>query len=279
MRDKLKTNKYGKVILELKTLDGKVFNCGVLDYTARNNEIIVPNWMMKHLMIHECSLVNLRTVSLPQCESIIFQPHSESFYKLSNVTLALEQKLCHFIAVTEGQTIPFVDDFTGEEFLLTVTQTEPTSGVCLYAGEGVVLELALSFAPPLDSIDNVVVVEEPDDSYVEIEDDSDEWFEPNDQVLEEKNTTGGLIGVRKEEEKDTTGGMLVGKRTDDVKVETNVKPKEIVVTGKTLGGTTESNSNVVVDGNSVKCERCGTVVPKNRFDMHDVHCKKRFGNK
>jgi hypothetical protein len=279
MRDKLQTNKYGKVILELKTLDGKVFNCGVLDYTARNNEIIVPNWMMKHLMIHECSLVNIRTVSLPQCESIIFQPHSESFYKLSNVTLALEQKLCHFIAVTEGQTIPFVDDFTGEEFLLTVTQTEPTSGVCLYAGEGVVLELALSFAPPLDSTDNVVVVEEPDDSYLEIENDSEDWFEPDDQV-EEKNTTGGLIGVRKEDEKNTTGGMLVGKRTDDVKVDTNTKPKEPVVTGKTLGGSTGSQStNVVVDENSVKCERCGTVVPKNRFDMHDVHCKKRFGNK
>jgi hypothetical protein len=45
LRDKLQPGTTsGKIVLELKTSDGKIFNCGVLDYTARNGEIIVPNW-------------------------------------------------------------------------------------------------------------------------------------------------------------------------------------------------------------------------------------------
>eukprot|EP01080_Neovahlkampfia_damariscottae_P003070 gene3070-5240_t len=284
LRDKLKYGtSAGKVILELKTSDGKLFHCGVLDYTAKNNEIIVPNWMMKHLMLQEHSYIQVRTVKLPDCESIVFQPHSDDVYQSGNISLSIEQKLCHFIAITEGSTIPFVDDFTGKEFLLTVTQTEPSSGVCLFKGLGVVMELALSFAPSLDSKDNVVIVDKPDDEFVSESNlvDDDDWVEPDDEVIEEpENTSGALIGRRSDEEtkSSNTTGSLFGKRLDTVtKIEKKETTKDSGTStgGRSLSGTTDK----VVDENSIKCEICNSVVTKNMFDIHTVHCKRRHGVK
>jgi len=285
MRDKLKPGTVsGKVVLELKTTDGKLFHCGILDYTAKNNEIILPNWMMKHLMLQENSYIHVRTVRLPQCESIVFQPHSEKIYNFSNVALSLEMKLCHFIAVTEGQTIPFIDELSGEEFLLSITQTEPSSGVCLYKGEGQILELVLSFAPCLDSKDNIVKIEEPEDDFMIEENIIDEnWVEPNEDVEEKEeieNSSGALIGRRSDEDTKTSNSTssLIGKRKDDVvtKIEEKKPTENTTGGGRSLGG---SSNDKLVDENNVKCEICQTIVAKKMFDIHTVHCKRRHGVK
>jgi hypothetical protein len=91
--------------------------------------------VMKHWMLSEESMINVRTVKVPMCQFLQFQPHSESFHKVNNVFFSLQTKLQYFFAVTEGQTIPFVDTETNQEFLLTLTETEPSSEVCIYLGD------------------------------------------------------------------------------------------------------------------------------------------------
>jgi hypothetical protein len=130
---------------------------------------------------------------------------------------------------------------------------------------------------PLDSKDYLVKIEEPENE--EIEEDG-EWFEPDDEIEEEAPSTGGLIGRREET---ISTGFIVGKKEETVETGKtlggNTTGKTLGNEGKTLGGNTTGNTLGGGTTDGKKCELCGTSVPPNRYDMHLVHCKKRFGNK
>jgi hypothetical protein len=117
---------------------------------------------------------------------------------------------------------------------------------------------------PLDSKDYIVKVEEPE--IEEVEDDG-EWFEPDDEKVEEEVPSGGLIGRREET---TSTGFLVGKKEEKpVVIDTGKTIGGGNTTGKTLGGETiidDSTENVV-------CDICKKSFPKARITMHKVRCK------
>eukprot|EP01080_Neovahlkampfia_damariscottae_P006686 gene6686-10851_t len=262
LRDKLKPGtESGVVVLELKTSDGKIFNCGVLDYTAKNGHIIIPNWMKKHWMLTDDSLVDVRTVKIPLCKFLQFQPHSESFNKVDNVFYSLQQKLQYFFAITEGQTIPFLDTTSGKEFLLTLTATEPSSEVCVFLGNDVEFEVQIDFKSPLDSKDYIVQIENPE---IDEEIEEEEWFEPDDEKID-SSTNSGLVGKRDDE---INTGFLIGKRVDEKKPEVKKPVEEKPVENK--GGNTTGGKTLGTTTDGTKCEICGTYIAEedtNKFHL------------
>jgi len=144
------------VMIEYKTSEGDLSYCGVLDYCiGHDNRVVFPKWMMKHSLINDGDLIELRCVILPRPNSkqghfIKIQPHSKSFYAVKGNDLALSQVLSNFTTLAEGQTVAVPDPVSGKEHLVQVVETEPTAAVCIKVNPGEELDLLYDVVSPFD---------------------------------------------------------------------------------------------------------------------------------
>lgn len=77
----------------------------VLEFSAEEGFVYVPEWMMKNLQLLEGSLVVLKYVNLPKGTFMKIQPHRMNFIKLPDPKQVLETALKDFAFVTAGDTI------------------------------------------------------------------------------------------------------------------------------------------------------------------------------
>ena len=79
---------------------------GVLEFDAPEGTAYLPPWMMNDLGLDAGGIVKVTNVTLPAGKSVVFQPHSHTFTKLSNPRSVLETVLSKFSCLTQGQTVP-----------------------------------------------------------------------------------------------------------------------------------------------------------------------------
>lgn len=144
------------IMLEYKTPEGDLSYCGVLDFCiGHDNRVVFPKWMMKHSLINDGDMIELRCVSLPRPNAkeghfIKIQPHSKAFYSVKGNDLALSQVLSNFTTLAEGQTVPVIDATTGKEHLVQVVETEPTAALCIKVNFGEEIDLLYDVISPFD---------------------------------------------------------------------------------------------------------------------------------
>jgi len=94
-------------------------HAGVLEFTAEEGRIYLPNWMMQTLLIQEGSIIKVRNTSLPLGTFVKIQPQSVDFLNIYNPKAVLEKTLTNFSALTEGDiiTINYNDKFYDIEIL------------------------------------------------------------------------------------------------------------------------------------------------------------------
>lgn len=122
--------------------------CGVLEMSAPKKTVIVPNWLMKDLNIEEGSKIQLKSIQLPLCEFVTFQPLSKRFYKIKNTEMALTDTLRPFTTLHEGQVIPL--SMGNVDMMLQVVSCKPSSAVRCQVARNQFLDLKLDFEPALD---------------------------------------------------------------------------------------------------------------------------------
>jgi len=80
-------------------------HAGVLEFTAEEGRIYLPNWMMQTLLIQEGSIIKVKNTSLPLGTFVKIQPQSVDFLNIYNPKAVLEKTLTNFSALTEGDII------------------------------------------------------------------------------------------------------------------------------------------------------------------------------
>ncbi|ORX51426.1 UFD1-domain-containing protein [Piromyces finnis] len=118
-------------------------HAGVLEFTAEEGRIYLPNWMMQTLLIQEGSIIKIKNVSLPLGSFVKIQPQSVDFLNIYNPKAVLEKTLNNFSALTEGDiiTINYNDKFYDIE-ILEIKPKGPGISV-------VETDLEVDFAPPV----------------------------------------------------------------------------------------------------------------------------------
>eukprot|EP00029_Vermamoeba_vermiformis_P013246 TRINITY_DN8162_c0_g1_i1.p1 TRINITY_DN8162_c0_g1~~TRINITY_DN8162_c0_g1_i1.p1 ORF type:complete len:515 (+),score=117.06 TRINITY_DN8162_c0_g1_i1:3-1547(+) len=139
------------LIFELNLPNFQRLYCGVLEFMAAEDTIVLPNWMMRMYYIEEDCEIELRSVSLPKCTFVKFQPHSLELLKSNSfdtdrIVALLEFALPHYSTLTLGDTIELVHN--GQTHLLNVLEIQPASAVSLVAEP--YLDIKIEFAQALD---------------------------------------------------------------------------------------------------------------------------------
>lgn len=138
------------LIFEVKTKNNVSTYCGVLEFTAPENNIIVPSWLFDSLQTSEGAKVDVRCVKLKQGSKVKIQPHSKEFYKIEDHKTVMENSLLNFATLTEGQSIPIF--YKKEIHLVAILETKPERAVSVMTDHGF-LELGVDFEPAVDLID------------------------------------------------------------------------------------------------------------------------------
>uniref|UniRef100_A0A7S1KQC0 C2H2-type domain-containing protein n=1 Tax=Percolomonas cosmopolitus TaxID=63605 RepID=A0A7S1KQC0_9EUKA len=118
----------------------------VAEFTAPNGIAILPNFLMKSLLLSQGSKARIRCVTLPKAQSAKFQPHNKKFYKLKNHKQVLEHTLRSFATLTEGSSIPI--QYMGENHFIEVVELDPSPAAHIVADP--YLDLRVDFEAAAD---------------------------------------------------------------------------------------------------------------------------------
>ncbi|TPX69750.1 hypothetical protein SpCBS45565_g02167 [Spizellomyces sp. 'palustris'] len=121
----------------------RVTHSGVLEFTAEEGRVYVPQWMMQTLLLEEGQFVQIKNVELPLGTFVKIQPQSVDFLDITDPKAVLEQALRNFSTLTEGDIITF--KYNDKLFDILVMETKP-------AGKGISIvetDLEVDFAAPL----------------------------------------------------------------------------------------------------------------------------------
>ncbi|KAL2527024.1 F-box protein-like [Abeliophyllum distichum] len=122
---------------------GQVSHCGVLEFTADEGSIVVPDWMMENLNLQQGELVMVESALLPAGKYMKLQPHSTRFIQLSNPKAVLGKNLSNFSCLSTGDTIMITHN--DEKFFINILETKPGPAICLIG-----TDCEADFSPPLD---------------------------------------------------------------------------------------------------------------------------------
>ncbi|KRH92125.1 Ubiquitin fusion-degradation protein [Pseudoloma neurophilia] len=82
-----------------------VSHCGVLEFTGKDEEIVVPEWLFQQLEMDQCGLLTVAYKKLIPGKSIELLPHSVDFLEIEDPKKELEKSLVHYQVLTQGDEI------------------------------------------------------------------------------------------------------------------------------------------------------------------------------
>ena len=106
-----------------------ITHCGVLEFTAEADTILMPTWMMESLKVAEGNIVTIESIELPKATRVKLKMSSDEFLQRYDPKPTLEAKFAHFTCLTEGDKLSV--HVNGGVYKMTVIQTEPGSAVCI----------------------------------------------------------------------------------------------------------------------------------------------------
>ncbi|KAJ3216038.1 ubiquitin fusion degradation protein [Dinochytrium kinnereticum] len=125
----------------------KVSHAGVLEFTAAEGKVFLPQWMMSTLLIEEGSLVKVKSVNLPLGKFVKLQPQSVDFLDISDPKAVLEKAISNFSTLTEGDIITI--KYNMKQFDILIVEAKP-------GGKGISVvetDLEVDFAPPVGYVE------------------------------------------------------------------------------------------------------------------------------
>jgi ubiquitin fusion degradation protein 1 len=121
-------------------------HCGVLEFTADEGIVYLPNWMMEDMLLEEGHIVSLKSTSLVKGKFVKFQPHSKDFLDITNLKVMLEKSLRSYSCLTTGRTIMI--PYNNKKYYIDVVETKPSPAISI-----IETDCEVDFAPPLDYIE------------------------------------------------------------------------------------------------------------------------------
>ncbi|CAA7017596.1 unnamed protein product [Microthlaspi erraticum] len=122
---------------------GKTTHCGVLEFTADEGVVFLPNWMMQNMSLEEGDILQIKNISLVKGTYIKLQPHTQDFLDISNPKAILETTLRSYSCLTTGDT--FMVPYNNKQYFINVVEAKPSSAVSI-----IETDCEVDFAPPLD---------------------------------------------------------------------------------------------------------------------------------
>ena len=134
----------GEPFLFRLTHQDRSTHCGVLEFTAKDDSIVMPCWMMENLQVKDGNIVTVEPIELPKATSVKLKISSEEFLQKYDPKPTLEARFVHFTCLTEGDKLKV--NVNGGVHEMTVIQTQPDSAVCIVNCDlNVVFELPSHF--------------------------------------------------------------------------------------------------------------------------------------
>nr|GMD92436.1 ubiquitin fusion degradation protein 1 homolog [Ipomoea batatas] len=125
-------------------LGGKSSHCGVLEFSAEEGFVYMPQCMMNNLGLNELDLVTVANVDLPKGDYLKLRPHTTEFLnKVKNPKEVLEATFREHSCLTAGDTV--VVCYDGERFKVDVVETRPSDAVSV-----IDTDCNVDFDTPLD---------------------------------------------------------------------------------------------------------------------------------
>jgi len=81
------------------------YHIGVIEFTADDDMIYVPSWILKNLKLSEGDIIDLKYVPLKKATKIIIEPKDNTIFQFNDLKSTFEIILKNFICVTKGTTI------------------------------------------------------------------------------------------------------------------------------------------------------------------------------
>ncbi|KAJ3096311.1 ubiquitin fusion degradation protein [Phlyctochytrium planicorne] len=125
----------------------KLSHAGVLEFTAEEGKVYLPQWMMSTLLLEEGSLVRVKSTNLPLGKFVKLQPQSVDFLDISDPKAVLEKSISNFSALTEGDIIAI--KYNRKQYDILIMEAKP-------GGKGVSVietDLEVDFAPPVGYVE------------------------------------------------------------------------------------------------------------------------------
>jgi ubiquitin fusion degradation protein 1 len=121
-------------------------HCGVLEFTADEGFVYLPNWMMEDMLLEEGHIVSLKSTSLVKGKFVKFQPHSIDFLDITNPKVMLEKSLRSYSCLTTGRTIMI--PYNNKKYYIDVVEMKPFPAISI-----IETDCEVDFAPPLDYVE------------------------------------------------------------------------------------------------------------------------------
>ncbi|KAE9616597.1 hypothetical protein Lal_00034367 [Lupinus albus] len=121
----------------------RVTHCGVLEFTADEGCIYMPNWMMENLHLQERGVAILKNISLSKGTFVKLQPHTTDFLNISDTRAVLETSLRSYSCLTTGDTIMIA--YNNKKYYINVVETKPWPAISI-----IETDCEVDFVQPLD---------------------------------------------------------------------------------------------------------------------------------
>ncbi|KAJ2891000.1 ubiquitin fusion degradation protein [Coemansia aciculifera] len=122
-------------------------HCGVLEFTAEEGRVYLPQWIMETLDLSPGSPVKVLNVALLRGSLVKLQPQSTDFLDISDHRAVLENALRKFSALTVGDIVTI--EYNGREYRIAVLETKPSPS----AINIVETDLSVDFAAPVGYVE------------------------------------------------------------------------------------------------------------------------------
>ncbi|KAJ1904957.1 ubiquitin fusion degradation protein [Coemansia sp. IMI 209127] len=124
-------------------------HCGVLEFTAEEGRVYLPQWMMEVLNLEPGNTVEAINVALLHGSLVKLQPQSTDFLDIADPRAVLENALRLFSALTVGDIISF--EYNDRVYRIAVLETQPSPS----AINVVETDLSVDFAAPVGYVEPV----------------------------------------------------------------------------------------------------------------------------
>ncbi|XP_058755672.1 uncharacterized protein LOC131628881 [Vicia villosa] len=132
------------MLFELKNSSAeRTTHCGVLEFTADEGTVLLPNWMMEDMLLQDGNTISLKNTSLAKGKFVKLQPHTKDFLDVSNPKAMLETALRSYSCLTTGRTIMI--PYNNKKYYIDVVEAKPSAAISI-----IETDCEVDFAPPLD---------------------------------------------------------------------------------------------------------------------------------
>lgn len=114
----------------MTTDSGKQYHSGVFEFSADENIVLLPLWLIHELGISEGAFVTLEHVNLVKASKVCLLPKTEDIFRCIDIKTALEVALKQFTCLTKHTTIKIRHEST--DILLYIHDVFPEPCVSLF---------------------------------------------------------------------------------------------------------------------------------------------------